>query len=83
MSNTRHTREFVRLIEADIGARDNVLVHGNTYSTSLTQAHAQVCINTGAANVTCYPTPEALEALAIDLCDLAESVRLLRQQVAA
>ena len=80
----RQTRQFAQAIEADIGARDNVLVHGNTYpSTSLTQAHAQVCINTGAANVTFYPTPEALDLLATDLLALADEVRALREQVAA
>ena len=76
----RQTRQFAQAIEADIGQGDNVRVHGNTYpSTSLTRAHAQVCIDTGAANLTFYPTPEALESLATDLIALADEVRALRE----
>ena len=73
---------FEQTVAASMGV--DIQIHGRVYEANAARpAVAQVCIDTGAANVTFYPTPEALEALAIDLCDLAESVRLLRQQVAA
>ena len=73
---------FDRIVKADLGSE--VRFSARSYpSTSLTPARAQVSVDTGAANVTFYPTPEALEALAGDLIALAVVVRELRERVAA
>ena len=62
----------------------DVHVHGSVYQGSaMRPATAQVGIDTGAANVTFYPTPEALEVMAAYLQELAIVVRDMRGQVAA
>ena len=46
-------------------------------------AGAVLMIRTGAAEITLYPSPATLDALAENLRDLASAVRALREDVAA
>ena len=73
-----------RTVQSEFGPRNAIEVSMNSYpATSLSPARAQVGIDTGAANVTFYPTPEALEDLAACLQELAIVVCDMRGQAAA